>query len=272
MSTNDKTIIIADDHETSVMYLSILIRRMGFTVIPARNGEEVLHVLETILPDLVITDRKMPIVDGLTTLKMMKDDPRFADIPVIMVSAHFEQEDVDECMELGGIGYLTKPINLNDLSHLLRECIIYSNNMKRKNMRVAYGRKVMVEHDDQMLEHYAVTLSEQGIYLRTQNPMPVGTKVQIHLKIQDGFFLTAQGAVIYHKGVTTDINKMDPGMAIKFDDFSTQYADVLNAHIMDVLAGDLVEEQQDPVIETGSLNFRTVQDNLSELKQSWRQG
>ena len=191
MSKNNKTVIIADDHETLVMYLSILMRRMGFTVIPARNGEEVLRVLETILPDLVITDRKMPILDGLTTLKMMKEDPRFSNIPVIMVSALFEQEAFDQCMDLGGVGFLIKPINISDLHALLRECITYSNNMKRQNMRASYGRKVMVEYEDRQQEYFAVTLSEQGLYLRTQNPLPVGAKIQIHLKIQEGRFFTA---------------------------------------------------------------------------------
>ncbi len=270
MTNNEKTVIIADDHETLVMYLSILMRRMGFTVIPARNGEEVLNVLETILPDLVITDLKMPILDGLTTLKAMKNDPRFADVPVIMVSAHFDQQSSDECMDSGGIGFLIKPINIHDLHLLLREHVTYSNNMKRKNMRVSYGRKVMIEHEDQQQEYYAVTLSEQGLYIRTQNPLPIGAEIQIHLKIQEGHFFTAQGTVIYQKNLANDINKVDPGMAVKFNDFSAQHADALKTHIMDMLAGDLLEEQQVPVIATNGFQPADLQKKLAELKQNWR--
>ena len=83
MANNDKTVIIADDHETLVMYLSILMRRLGFTVIPARNGEEILSILETILPDLVITDLKMPGWDGIKVLKEFKSlqRPQFLFIP-----------------------------------------------------------------------------------------------------------------------------------------------------------------------------------------------
>jgi len=270
MTNKDKTVIIADDHETLVMYLSILMRRMGFTVIPARNGQEVLQILETILPDVVITDCKMPIVDGLTTLKVMKNDSRFANVPVIMMSAYFEQQAHDECMALGGCGFLIKPINLHDLHLLLRDCITFANNMKRKNMRVSYGRKVMVEHEDQQQEYYAVTLSEQGIYLRTQNPLPVGTEMQIHLKIQEGYFFTSRGTVIYQKNLANDINKVDPGMAVKFDEFSSQHADALRTHIMDMLAGDLVEEQQDPVITAKGVQLPSLQKNLTELKHNWR--
>ncbi len=266
---NDKTVIIADDHETLVMYLSILMRRMGFTVIPARNGEEVLQLLETILPDLIITDRKMPVVDGLTTLKTIKSNPRLADIPVIMVSAYFEQEAFDQCMELGGAGFLTKPINIHELHLLLQKDLSYPNNRQRKSLRVSYGRKVMVEHEGQQKKYYAVTLSEQGIYFRTQNPLPIGAKMQIHLEINSGEFLTTQGAVIYHKSLSNDINKLDPGMAIKFNAFSTPHADALKAHIVELLAGDLMDEQPEPVIVTQSAPAQPLQKTLAEVKQQW---
>jgi CheY-like chemotaxis protein len=270
MTDNDKTVIIADDHETLVMYLSILMRRMGFTVIPAQNGEEVLNILESIIPDLVITDLKMPIVDGLTVLKVMKNDLRFSDIPVIMVSAYYEQQTFDECMDLGGTGFLTKPINIHDLHMLLRECITYSNNTSRKNMRVSYGNRVVTEHDNQKHEYYAVTLSEQGIYLRTQNPLPVGTEIQIHLRVQPEQLLTAKGTVIYQKNLNKDINKVDPGMAIKFTDLSDQHANVLKTHITQMLAGDLMEEQQETVIESEGLLIHPLEKKVNELKQAWR--
>lgn len=270
MTGNDKTVIIADDHETLVMYLSILMRRMGFTVIHAQNGEEVLNILESTIPDLVITDLKMPIVDGLTVLKVMKNDLRFSDIPVIMVTAYLEQQAFDECMDLGGAGFLTKPINIHDLHMLLRECLTYSNNMNRKNMRVSYGRRVVTENDNRQQEYYAVTLSEQGIYLRTQTPLPVGAEIQIHLSVESGQLFTAKGTVIYQKNLTHDINKVDPGMAVKFNNLSPQHAIVLKTHIIKMLAGDLMEEQQETVIEAEGLHIQPLQKKVNELKQNWR--
>ena len=270
MTGNDKTVIIADDPETLVMYLSILMRRMGFTVIPAQNGEEVLNILESIIPDLVITDLKMPIADGLTVLKVMKNDLRFSDIPVIMMTAFFEQQAFDECMDLGGVGFLTKPINIHDLHMLLRECITYSNNVSRKNMRVSYDRWVVTEHDNRQQEYYAVSLSEQGIYLRTQNPLPVGTELKIHLSIQPEQPFKTIGTVIYQKNLTNDINKLDPGMAVKFNNLSAQHANVLKTYIVKMLAGDLMEEQQETVIEAEGLHIQPLQKKVNELKQNWR--
>ncbi len=270
MTNDKKTVIIADDHETMIMYLSILMRRMGFTVIPARNGGEVLKSLESFLPDLVITDRKMPIVDGFTTLKMMKSNPLFSDIPVIMISAIFEQEYADKCRDLGGVGFLTKPINIDDLHRLLQECMVYSNNKQRKNLRVSYNRKVVIQHEGQEQKYYAVTLSEQGVYLRTQSPLPVGTKIKVKLHLQDGHFLTTQGTVIYQKNISHDINRLDPGMAVKFSGYSNQFSEALKLHIMDLLAGDLVEEQKEPVISTEGVQKGLLQEKLSELKEEFR--
>ena len=58
-------------------------------------------------------------------------------------------------------------------------------------------------------------------------------------------------------------------MAVKFDDFSVQHADALKAHIIDMLAGDLMEEQQDAVIASKGVQPPTLQKNLAELKQEW---
>jgi len=209
-----KTVVIADDHETVVMFLSVLMRRMGFVVIPAHNGTEVLQILETDIPDLVVTDRIMPSMDGLTLLKTMKDDPRLADIPVILVSAYFEQDVVDECMKLGGAGFLTKPIKINDLHQLLQSCLIYPSNKRRKNLRCTYDRRVMVEHDGQQQEYYAVSLSEGGIYLHTREPLPVGAMMRIELEMQAGQSFSAMGTVIYQKNVEDSANRLNPGMAV----------------------------------------------------------
>lgn len=260
MSSIGKTIVIADDHETLVMYLSILLHRMGFEVLPAQNGEEVMEILETVIPDVVITDRKMPTMDGLTTLKIIKNDTRFKHIPVIMMSAYYDEKIRNECINFGAEGLLPKPVRVNALNAMLQDCITYENHTKRTNLRCSYGRKVIVEHDTQNNEYYAVTLSEGGIYLRTQKPLPVGDSVTIHLETETGSPVATQGTVIYQKEIYNDVFQIDPGMAIQFNNLSAQNTNRLNALIMDMLAGDLQGEQEEPVIDdlktTINLNSR----------------
>lgn len=270
MASNAKTVVIADDHETSVMYLSILMRRMGFTTIPARNGEKVLQILETVRPDLVITDIKMPVMDGLTLLKTMKNNPQLSDIPIIIMTAFLEQSLADECARLGSAGFLTKPIKITELHRFLEECVIYPNNTKRKNLRSLYNQKVLVEHEGLQQEYYAITLSEQGVYLRTPKPLPVGTPVHIELPLQTEQRLKIKGAVLYRKSVFDDIDKLDPGMAIKFEGLSDQHAKELSNLITEMLTGDLLDEQQEIVIADNAAKGYQLQERLSAIKQDWQ--
>ena len=248
MGQNSKLVIIADDHETSIMYFSLVMRRLGFSVIAASDGEQVLQILETVRPDLIITDRKMPKMDGVTLLKKIKADQNLSEIPVIVASAYRDQETIDEVMKLGSVGFLTKPIQLTDLYKMVQENVTYANNMKRNHLRFAYGKKVQVGFDGQEREFHAVTLSEGGIFLRTQKPLPVGTKVYTYLEVQDGQHLQVCGTVIYQKNVLRDISSIDPGMAIRFEGLTEVEATKLKDYIMEILAGDLLEEQSEPVI------------------------
>ncbi len=118
-----KKIIIADDHTSSVLYLSALLRRMGYEVISAENGLDALKLIKMSPPDLVILDYTMPVMDGLTTLRHIKGDPQAMDIPVIMITAHSHRDGVDEFHKLGASGYITKPVDVDRLNTLLNKCI-----------------------------------------------------------------------------------------------------------------------------------------------------
>lgn len=253
MATNGKTIIIADDHATVVMYLSILLNRMGFEIIPTKNGREVLEILENFRPDVIITDYKMPVMDGITLLKTIKQDPRFSHIPTIVMSAYCENPIQEAAFEAGAQGFLAKPIKLSDLNSLIQDAVTYENNNKREKLRCSYGRKVSVDYGGQGQDLFAVTLGEGGVYLRTQKPLPVGTEVTIHLTIDPEQTISLPGTVLYQKTVFNDVFKIDPGMAIQFDTVPATTAATLKKHVTDLLAGDLHEELKDPVLAANAI-------------------
>ena len=92
------------------MYLAVLMSRMGFSVIPARNGQEALKVLSTVSADLVITDRNMPIMDGLKLVSMVRNDPRYKEVPIVVITTEGAVEDRERALSLGANEYITKPI------------------------------------------------------------------------------------------------------------------------------------------------------------------
>ncbi len=246
MSESAKKVIIADDHASSVMYLAVLMRRMGFQVVPAKNGVEVLKLMKMSPPDLVMLDYTMPVMDGLATLRHIKSDGQLKDIPVIMVTAHSHRGGVDDFMKTGAVGYIKKPINIKQLHTLLQECVTYPGGKKRGNLRTVMQKSVSVSVYGLTKNYYATTLSEKGIYLRTKEPLPVGTELDLSVPLTADVTLATGGIVIYHKDVFSD--SIDPGMAVEFKGLSPLEGKILRAYITQALAGDLMREQDEDIL------------------------
>ena len=249
MTDRPKRILIVDDSETFLMYISILLRRMGFDkVIPADSGIEALKLLRILMPDVVLLDIAMPHMDGVTALRHIKGDDRTSHIPVIMVTISSDSKLHEECERLGCSGYLTKPVKINDLNCALNQCISYAGGRKRQHLRTSFERKVAVTCNGDTKEHYAVSLSEGGMYVRKVNPFSVGTEVEIALPLRDEKTLNLKGTVIYVKSISGDIFKVAPGMAIEFKKLTGDESAMLKTHITELLTGDILDEQEEPVL------------------------
>ncbi|MDP2753287.1 MAG: response regulator, partial [Nitrospirota bacterium] len=202
MSDRPKRILIVDDSETFLMYISIILRRMGFDkVIPASNGIEALKLLGILMPDVVMLDITMPQMDGITALRHIRGNERTSNIPVIMVTTASDNKTYEECERFGCCGYLTKPVNITELNNALNECIFYAGGKKRQFLRTSFEKKVAVTHNGVEKEHYAVSLSEGGMYIRNINPLSIGTEVEIALPLKDKKTVSLKGTVIYVKGL-----------------------------------------------------------------------
>jgi CheY-like chemotaxis protein len=241
-----KKVIIADDHASSVMYLAVLMRRMGFQVVPAKSGVEALKLMKVSPPDLVMLDSTMRVMDGLTTLRHIKGDGQLKDVPVIMVTARSDRCGVDDFMKAGAVGHIKKPINIKKLHTLLQDCVTYPGGKKRANLRTALQKNVLVSVYGLKRDYHAITLSEKGIYLRTKEPLPIGVELEITLPLTSSMTLTVKGVVIYHKDVFSD--SIDPGMAIEFKDVAPRETGMLSAYITQSLAGDLWLEQDEDIL------------------------
>jgi CheY-like chemotaxis protein len=247
MSKRSKRILIVDDSETFLMYFSILLRRMGFNVIPADNGMTALKLLRVLMPDIVILDIAMPQMDGITTLRYIKGDMHTTNIPVIIVTVSSDPKYHEECEKLGCSGYLTKPVKVPDIHNMLNGCMS-SLGKTRQSLRTAFDKKVSVTHDGVTREHHAVSLSERGIYIRKKNPLRVGTEVEVSVPLKDDETLNMKGNVIYVKGGKGTLFEIVPGMAVEFRDVSTHDSEKLNSFITDCLTKDIFEDQAESVL------------------------
>ena len=103
-------ILAVDDEYVNIQLLkSVLCDE--YDIITALNGHEAIDQIEQYKPDLILLDVMMPDITGFEVCKIIKADERFADIPVIFLTALDSQDDQLQGLELGGIDYITKPIS-----------------------------------------------------------------------------------------------------------------------------------------------------------------
>ena len=114
-----KTILIAEDRESSRELLRTLLEHSGYSVIEATNGAEAILIARKSNPDLVLLDLHMPIRDGFEVLSELRSDARFQSTPILAVTASAMQGDKERVLKSGFSGYLTKPLNFSELRHVL---------------------------------------------------------------------------------------------------------------------------------------------------------
>lgn len=108
MTNEQGHILVVDDHKTNRIKLSFAVKKLGHTVETAENGQQALNMLRAQGFDLVLLDIIMPEMDGYQMLEQMKNDSALRDIPVIVISAQQEMENVVRGIELGANDYLPK--------------------------------------------------------------------------------------------------------------------------------------------------------------------
>lgn len=111
------TILVVDDEENAREGLSKILSKEGYSVDMASNGKEAIETLRRQSFDLVITDMKMPLMDGFEVLREIKKMNE--NIGVIMITAYGEVESYLEAMNMGAFEYINKPVRVNELKRVI---------------------------------------------------------------------------------------------------------------------------------------------------------
>jgi len=109
------TILVVDDNPSNLNLLSTLLRENGYEVRPAINSSLALQSIQISLPDLILLDIRMPEMDGYELCGYLKSDKRTRDIPVIFISALGEVIDKVRAFAAGGVDYITKPFQFEEV-------------------------------------------------------------------------------------------------------------------------------------------------------------
>jgi DNA-binding response OmpR family regulator len=112
-----KKILIVDDEPNIVLSLEFLMKREGFEVRSAGDGEEALQMLAADRPDLMILDVMMPRKNGFEVCTEVRADPGLVTLPILMLSAKGREAETKKGLALGADAYITKPFSTHELVH-----------------------------------------------------------------------------------------------------------------------------------------------------------
>ena len=104
-------VLIIEDNKTNLELVDYLLKASGYETLTARDGEEGLRTARKELPDLMICDLQMPVMDGYDVVREAKKDPLLRSIPIIAVTALSMPGDRNNILSAGFDGYLSKPID-----------------------------------------------------------------------------------------------------------------------------------------------------------------
>jgi DNA-binding response OmpR family regulator len=115
VSPTDQTVLVADDDPDIQTLVVLRLERSGYRVLRASDGQEALDLALSELPDLAVLDITMPKLDGCEVTRTLRADARTADMPVILLTARVQDDDVVRGVEAGATEYVKKPFSPQEL-------------------------------------------------------------------------------------------------------------------------------------------------------------
>lgn len=127
-------ILVVDDQPVNIQLLKRKLERDGMEVITAENGKECLQLVAKRIPDLILLDVMMPVMDGIETCRALKADDKTEAIPIIFITARTSKEGKLEGLDAGAVDYITKPLDLDEtlarVRTQLRIQAVYKENLE----------------------------------------------------------------------------------------------------------------------------------------------
>ena len=135
-------VLVVDDNQPNRELLAAYLEDVDCQVVPASDGLEALKIIAKNPPDLVLLDVMMPKMSGFEVCKKIKNDPKTADIPVIMVTALNEFGDIERGIDCGTDDFLSKPVNKLELLARVRTMLKLKHLTDKLDRTLTYLREI----------------------------------------------------------------------------------------------------------------------------------
>lgn len=170
-------ILLVDDVELFLELEKTFLRREGFELLIARNGQDAYDLIVEQRPDLVLMDLHMPGMDGDECCRRAKADPTLRSIPVVIVTYGGRADEVERCRAAGCDDIVLKPINRNQLIATAHKFLTVTERIEPRadaRLLIRYG-----SDSSRQLEHYSLNVSPGGLFVETGELLEPGTTLQV---------------------------------------------------------------------------------------------
>ena len=194
-----KTVLIVDDNIKNLDLFKDFVESWGYETVTAQQGKDAISLAERYLPDIILLDVMLPGIDGLTVCRNLKNNPALADIPIIMLTAKGEENDIVLGLEMGADDYVTKPYSSKVLAARI------AARLRKKSAGGKAMQTIMLGALAIDLTAYSATLGGQPLMLTADefktlallaaNPGKVFTRNQIIREVKgDNYPVTARAS------------------------------------------------------------------------------
>jgi len=190
MINNYSTILLVDDNESNIHILFDALE--SYDLIPALNGRTALEIIKEEKIDLILLDIMMPGLNGFDVCKIIKDDPKTRDIPIIFLTGKLDTDYIKKGFELGAVDYITKPFQLVELRARI------NNHLELTNYKKSLEKKV----EDEILKN---KVSQQILF--QQSKQAEFGELLMHIAHQWKQPLSELGSINTIQAAKLDLNK-----------------------------------------------------------------
>jgi CheY-like chemotaxis protein len=237
MERGKRSILVVDSSASSIFYMSMLLKQLGYAVRSAPTGEDALHAIAHSAPAVVITDTVLPKMSGIELLQQIKKNISLRFIPVIIHTADADPANKQTCTQAGCAAYFKKSVEPEALYRAIQSA---TEATPRRNIRIATALKARIgsaAHGGTTGIEDVTSLSEGGLYVSMSAPAQVDDLVPLTL-LFDNHEIEATAVVLYSSTRAGGLHAV-PGMALKFTRISAEDLALLREYIKDKVLVDL---------------------------------
>jgi CheY-like chemotaxis protein/uncharacterized protein YbcI len=238
-------LLLVEDDDIQRKELSTYLKRRFDKVYTAENGQDALEKYKTLKPDIIVTDLRMPKMDGLDFARNIRKSNRL--IPIVIITAMNDKETILDSVDIGITNYIVKPVQLDALLEILEESVktLLEINQKDFEMMIEPSKINLMKND---LTKYIKTESGKG---------PLDIRLRMHAN--QCFITVVESMTLYEKKLITNeknIPLVNHNRNIFFRDRASQLEEVIRTHLE--INMTLIDVKSDALADEVLLTFELV--------------